>query len=126
MSYILIEESVFRTLMNRIVNEEENDVRYDFTETDYWMNGKEVCRYLQISTALLNTYRHDRTLHHCKISETYHYKRADVYKLKSLMDRELVESGFLMGECVVIDNEEQAYTAFEGSFGDIQIETKES
>lgn len=113
MGYILIEESVFRTLMKRIACEEENNVRYDFTGSDYWMNGKETCRYLQISVALLNAYRRDNTICCCKISETYHYKRADVYKLKAQMDRELIESGVLLGGCVAIDNEEQAYSVFD-------------
>lgn len=107
MGYILIEESAFRNLMERITGQGEEDIRYDFTESDYWMNGKDVCDYLRISHALLNSYRRDNTLCSCRIKEIYHYKRADVYKLKAIMDKELVESGLLLGECKVIDNEEQ-------------------
>lgn len=110
MSYILIEESAFKRLMERITGKEENNVRYDFTEVDYWMNGKEVYDYLQVSKAVLNAYRWNNTLCYCRIKGLYHYKRSDVYKLKALMDKELVESGLLLGECAVIDNEEQAYS----------------
>ncbi len=112
MSYILMEESVFRKLMDRITGEGETELRYDFTESDYWMSGKEASEYLQASKALMNTYRRENTLCYCKISETYHYKRADVYKLKARMDKELVQGGFLLGECIVIDNEEQAFTTY--------------
>jgi len=114
MSYILIEESVFRMLMERIMHEQAENVRYDFTESDYWMNGKDVCDYLHISQALLNSHRRDNTLCCCKIKGIYHYKRADVYKLKAQMDGELVESGSLLGECTVINNEKQAYKALKG------------
>ena len=41
MSYILMEESLFRLLMGRILNQ-ATDVNYRFSETDYWMNGKKV------------------------------------------------------------------------------------
>lgn len=53
-------------------------------------------------------------LGYCKIREVYQYKRADMYKLKVQMDRELIERGSLLGECTVIDNEDQAYSVFEG------------
>jgi len=41
MSYILMEESLFRLLMGRILNQ-ATDVNYRFSETDYWMNGKSI------------------------------------------------------------------------------------
>lgn len=114
MSYILIEESVFRNLMKRIKGDNDNDnVRYDFTESDYWMNGKDVCQYLQISQALLDAFRRNNTLCYCKIKGLYHYKKADVYKLKAQMDKELIDSGALLGECIVLDNEKQVDGAFD-------------
>lgn len=113
MSYILIEESAFRKIMERITGKEENNVRLDFTESDYWMSSKEVYDYLQVSKALLNAYRWNNTLCYCRIKGLYHYKRSDVYKLKTQMDKELVESGFLLGECTIINDEEQAYAAFD-------------
>lgn len=124
MSYILVEESVFRNLMKWITSKQEENVRYDFTEVDYWMNGKDVCDYLQISQALLNTYRRNNTLCCCRIKEIYHYKRADVYKLKTQMDKELVDSGsVLLGECTIINSKEQAFIAFEEN--DLDIQKKE-
>jgi len=44
MNYVLMEESLFRSLMWRILNQ-VTDVNYCFSETDYWMNGKEVCEF---------------------------------------------------------------------------------
>ena len=34
-------KNLFRSLMGRILNQ-STDVNYRFSETDYWMNGKEV------------------------------------------------------------------------------------
>jgi len=51
-----MEESLFRSLMGRKLNQ-ATDVNYRFSETDYWMNGKEVCEFLNISQSLLNTLR---------------------------------------------------------------------
>jgi len=110
MGYILIEESVFRQLINRV----DPQVRYDFTESDYWMNGKDTCDYLQISQALLNSYRRNNTLSYIKKQEIYYYKRADVYKLKSSMDKELLDSGSLIGECLIVNTHED----FSRFFGD--------
>lgn len=109
MGYILIEESLFKKMTSRWLSKEEV-VMEDFSETDYWMSGKEVCKYLNISNAILCAYRSEKILFYCRIKSIYHYKRGEVYKLKAQMNKELVESGFLLGECTVIDNEEQAYT----------------
>ncbi|GHT40121.1 hypothetical protein FACS189437_05290 [Bacteroidia bacterium] len=107
MSYILIEENLFRSLMGRMLNQ-LTDVKYQFSETDYWMTGKEACEFLNISQGILNAFRKNNILFHCRIKDIYHYKRAEVYKLKADMDRELVESGVVLGDCKVINSEAEA------------------
>jgi len=91
-----MEESLFRSLMGRKLNQ-ATDVNYRFSETDYWMNGKEVCEFLNISQSLLNTLRKNNMLFYCRIKNVYHYKQADVYKMKISMDKELVESSAILG-----------------------------
>jgi hypothetical protein len=112
MSYILIDESLFRSLMGRILNQ-LTDVSYRFSETDYWVTGKEVCELLNISQGMLSAYRKNNLLFYCRIKETYRYKRAEVYKLKAEMDRELVESGAMLDGCKIINSEAEAIQIFE-------------
>ncbi len=124
MSYILMEEGLFRTLMGRIINQ-TTDVNYRFSETDYWMNGKEVCDFLNISPGVLNAFRKNDMLFCCRIKDVYHYKRSDVYKMKAQMDRELVESGALLGGCHIINTETEALKAFESGTNDLQVGVEE-
>ena len=107
-----MEESLFRSLMGRILNQ-ATDVNYRFSETDYWMKGKKVCEFLNISQGLLSALRKNNMLFYCRIKETYHYKRSDVYKMKVSMDKELVESGAILGGCRIIKTEQEALDAFE-------------
>ena len=118
MSYVLMEESLFRSLMGRILNQ-ATDVNYRFSETDYWMNGKDVCEFLNISQGLLSALRKNNLLFYCRIKEVYHYKRADVYKMKVSMDKELVESGAILGGCRIINTEQEALKAFGKSTDDL-------
>ena len=111
MNYVLIEESLFRSLMGRILNQ-ATDVNYRFEESDYWMKGKEVCEFLNISQGTLNAFRNSEMLFSCRIKEIFHYKRADVYKLKATMDKEAVESGAIPGECRIINTESEALENF--------------
>ena len=74
MSYILMEESLFRSLMGRILNQ-AIDVNYQFSETEYWMNGKKVCEFLNISQGLLSALRKNNMLFYCRIREAYWKKR---------------------------------------------------
>jgi hypothetical protein len=112
MGYILMEESLFKRLMRRLLLDKDI-TGGEFTEKDYWMTGKEVCHYLNISTALLNAYRKSNILFYCRIKEIYHYKRSEVYKLKAHMDVELLESGKLLGCIQMIDTEKNAIKVFE-------------
>jgi hypothetical protein len=118
MSYILMEESLFRSLMGRILNQ-ATDVNYRFSETDYWMNGKKVCEFLNISQGLLSALRKNNMLFYCRIKEAYHYKRSDVYKMKVSMDKELVESGAILGGCRIIKTEQEALKIFEKGTNDL-------
>ena len=118
MSYILMEESLFRSLMGRILNQ-ATDVNYRFSETDYWMNGKEVCEFLNISQGLLSALRKNNILFYLRIKEAYHYKRADVYKMKVSMDKELVESVAILGGCLIIKTEQEALKIFEKGTNDL-------
>ena len=111
MGYILIEESLFNRLIKQQLLDEDIFLN-DFSEDYYWMTGNEVCDYLKISKALLNAYRNSHILFHCKVRETYRYKRAEVHKLKTEMDAELVESGKLI-KCQLVDTEEQATKVLE-------------
>jgi len=108
-----MEESLFRLLMGRILNQ-ATDVNYRFSETDYWMNGKEVCVFLNISQGFLSALRKNNMLFYCRIKDVYNYKRADVYKMKVSMDKELVESGIILGGCRIIKTEQEALKAFVG------------
>ena len=112
MSYILMEESLFRSLMGRILNQ-ATDVNYHFSETDYWINCKEVCGFLNISQGLLSALRKNNMLFYCRIKEGYCYNRADMYKMKISVDKELVESGAILGGCRIINTEQEALKAFE-------------
>jgi len=112
MGYILIEESLYRRLMCQILLDEDI-MESRFSEQDYWMNGKEACRYLNISQAMLNKYRNSNMIGYCKMRDTYSYKRADVYRLKAQMDAELVEAGKTLKIEHVIETEKQAIRLFE-------------
>jgi len=124
MSYVLIEENLFRSLMGRILNQ-AMDVNYRFSETDYWMTGKEVCEFLNITSGTLSAFRKNDMLFYCRIKDVYHYKRSDVYKMKANMDKELVESGALLGGCHVINTELEALKAFEEGRDDLQMAIQE-
>jgi len=118
MCYILIEECLFRSLMGRILNQ-ATDVNYRFSETDYWMNGKKVCEFLNISQGLLSAMRKNNMLFYCRIKDVYNYKRADVYKMKVSMDKEPVESGAILGGCRIIKTEQEALKIFEKGTNDL-------
>ncbi|MDR0231405.1 MAG: hypothetical protein LBI82_04725 [Dysgonamonadaceae bacterium] len=120
MNYVLMEESLFRSLMGRILNQ-VTDVSYRFSESDYWMNGKEVCEFLNISHGLLNAFRKNNMLFFCRIKDVYHYKRAEVYKMKTTMDKELVDSGAMLGGCRIINTESEALKVFEENIDDLPI-----
>ena len=66
MSYLLMEENLFHSLMGRILNQ-ATDVNYRFSETDYWMNGKKVCEFLNISQGLLSAFCKNNMLFYCRI-----------------------------------------------------------
>ena len=102
MSYVLIEESLFRSFMGHVLNQ-TTDVEYRFKESDYWMNGKEVCEYMNISQGTLNAFRNDKNMFSCGIKGIYQYKRAEVYKMQATMDRELGDSGAMLGGCSIIN-----------------------
>lgn len=125
MSYILMKESLFRALMGRLTDQTV-EVNYRFGESDYWMNGKEVCEYLNISQGMLNGLRNNNLLFCCRIKDVYHYKRAEVHRMKSDMDRELVESGAPLGGCRIINTEAEAIRAFESGADDLQAGIEES
>lgn len=120
MGYILMEESLFRSLMSRMLNQAMN-VQYQFSEADYWMNGKEVCEFLNISQGLLSAFRKNNMLFYCRIKDVYHYKRANVYKMKTEMDKELIESGAILGDCRIINTEMETLQLFENSTDNTQI-----
>lgn len=124
MSYVLMEESLFRSLMGRMVNQ-ATDVNYRFSETDYWMNGKEVCDFLNISPGVLSAFRKNDMLFCCRIKDVYHYKRSDVYKMKANMDKELIESGAVLGGCRIINTETEALTAFHNGIDGLQMTVQE-
>lgn len=112
MEYILIEKSLFEKLMGQLLLD-ESVVENHFSEEDYWATGKEACEYLNISMAMLNAYRRDNLIFHCKLGEIYRYKKADIYKLKAQMDSELVESGRILANCKLIGSKEDAISALE-------------
>ena len=58
-------------------------------------------------------------LFYCRIKEAYHYKRSDVYKMKVSMDKELVESGAILGGCRIIKTEQEALKIFEKGTNDL-------
>ena len=118
MSYVLMEESLFRSLMGRILNQ-ATDVNFRFSETDYWMNGKEVCEFLNISQGLLGAMRKNNMLFYCWVKEVYHNKRAEMYKMKILMDKELVESSAILGGCRITKTEQEALKIFEKGTNDL-------
>ncbi len=112
MNYILIEESLFKKLMSRLLLDEEI-VQSRFSEKDYWIRAKEACEHLNVSKAMLHAYRRANMLSYCKIGEAYRYKRADVYKLKMQMDQELAQCGKVLKCHTVIHTEEDAIKAYE-------------
>lgn len=107
MGYILIEESLFKKMMAQLLLDQDI-VQSHFSEEDYWITAKQACEYLNISKAMLNVYRRSNLISYCKIGETYRYKRADVYTLKTQMDKELIESGKLLNCRAVVNSEEEA------------------
>ncbi len=123
MGYILMEELLFKRLMGRLLLDEDMSGG-QFTEQDYWMTGKEVCDYLNISKALLSAYRHSNILFHIKIKEIYHYKRGEVYKLKAQMDAELLDSGKLLGCLQIINTEDDAVKTFGKVTSGIHFDTR--
>lgn len=123
MSYILMEESLFKRLMGKLQPNEDMTVR-EFTEEDYWMSSREVCDCLHITKSLLNSYRFYKLLFHIKIKEIYHYKRAEVYKLKARMDAEMLDSGQLLGCARIIETEKEAMKTIEKKADGIHLKKK--
>lgn len=123
MGYILMEESLFKRLMGRLLLDE--DVQGGrFTEQDYWMTGREVCDYLNISKALLSAYRHSNILFCIRIKEIYHYKRAEVYKLKAQMDADMLDGGQLLDCTRMIETEKEAMKTVEKKADETNPEKK--
>ncbi len=56
MSYVLMEENQFRSLMVPMMNQ-ATGVNYRFSETDYCMTGKEVCDFLNILPGVFSVTR---------------------------------------------------------------------
>jgi len=61
---------------------------------------------------MLNAFHKNNMLFLFRKKETFHYERTEVYKLKATMDRELVESGAILGGCHVINAKSEALEAF--------------
>lgn len=120
MSYVLMEESLFKKMMSRLLLDEEI-IQSRFNEKDYWITAKDACEYLNVSKAMLYAYRRANMLSYCKIGEAYRYKRADVYKLKAQMDQELIESGNVLKCDMVIHTEEEAIKAFEKDLPEVHF-----
>ena len=52
MSYVLMEESLFKKMMSRLLLDEEI-LQSRFNEKDYWITGKDAWEYLNVSKGML-------------------------------------------------------------------------